>query len=132
VTPDLEKLEALAKAATPGPWFVAIGHSVCVISNKKGQSIFATTCAPYYKPVPEGGLDNASFAIGANPQTILALIARVRELEAALKPFADIAAKYDADFYGREVSDDFDTAWDGEGNRVGDLRNARRTLKGTP
>lgn len=55
---------------------------------------------------------------------ILALTARVKELEEALKPFAEHAEKYDPD-----EGDDSDTAWDSD-FKVGDLRRARLALSG--
>ena len=111
---DFSELERLAKAATPGPWRHATYLSgtqnvefpgsigVAVVEDiKDGDDDSVATCpdaahaAVAHRKEDKGGkydtqrYHNAAFIAAANPQTILALTARVKELEEALKPFAD-------------------------------------------
>lgn len=101
---DLDKLEALAKAATPGPWTLC--HHLKSVEHDKGCTcgyrgliygpddvVPMAICQPGHDAEPEGqeGLGpqryereteiaNAGWIAAANPKTILALIADVRAL----------------------------------------------------
>ena len=76
---DLDDLERKAKAATPGPWEADYGAAA--ISGPNGFAIY-----------DEGGHseEDAAFIVAAR-NSFLALIDRIRLLEAALKPFKEAA-----------------------------------------
>jgi hypothetical protein len=72
---NLDELERLAKAATPGPW---CDRGFGSIQPESGGSLVAVTvtkggCLPDY-------VENSAFIAAANPAAILALIAEVRAL----------------------------------------------------
>lgn len=125
---DFSELVRLAEAATPGPWKQHLVDDTTVICSH------GDVCCTFANGGRDDDVDfdtdterceaNAAFIAAANPQTILALTARVKELEEALKPFAEHAEKYDPD-----EGDDSDTAWDSD-FKVGDLRRARLVLSG--
>lgn len=74
---DIDALEVLAKAATPGPW---CDRGFGSIQPESGGSLVAVTvtkggCLPDY-------VENSAFVAAANPASILALIAEVRALRA--------------------------------------------------
>jgi hypothetical protein len=120
MTPDLEKLESLAKAATPGPWVVKDGANSHVFDQRISLENDISVA------FSEGA--DAAF-IAAACEAVPSLIARVRELEAVLKPFADEAAQYDENDDDDAPSDN-DTAWSSDFT-VGELRAAHQILKGT-
>lgn len=70
---DLDALERLARAATPGPW---VSDGCDIKSPNEALWIY-----------DEGGHSegDARYIAAMNPETTLALIARVRELEGALR-----------------------------------------------
>ncbi|HEX8610212.1 MAG TPA: hypothetical protein VF800_02905 [Telluria sp.] len=90
---DTTELKRLAEAATPGPWIakferwvIPAGHADRNIGGSTNpmrdfedyaHQICATSCK--YLPVR----DNAAYIAAANPTVVLALIARVAELEAS-------------------------------------------------
>ncbi len=89
---DIEAIEALARAATPGPWHVRGARGRMERQEwrlvdrydeaaKKDENI---ACVGYD---PRNGLGetDAQFIAAANPQAILSLIAKLREMEEALK-----------------------------------------------
>lgn len=65
-TLDLDELEKIARAATPGPWVVFQDEVV----DGEGRRVFVSYGLDYQR--------NASFAAAANPQTVLALIQMAR------------------------------------------------------
>lgn len=76
---DLDELDRLAKAASPGPW---CDRGFGSIQPESGGSLVAVTvtkggCLPGY-------VENSAFIAAANPAAILALTAEVRRLRAAL------------------------------------------------
>jgi hypothetical protein len=112
MTLDIDELEALAKAATPGPWDVGVIHNEGEYGTGEdsysGFKSYVVGCGPVdnWKSIvdtsnsdvamievdgdydstdtwDEVGKCNASF-IAAAREAVPALIARVRELEAAL------------------------------------------------
>lgn len=90
---DLDKLEALARAATPGEW-IADGVDIRTCDGWMiGQAWFGR------EQSTKDDLCNAAYIATANPAAILALIKRVRVAEAAL---ADVRDAYD----GHEDADD--------------------------
>jgi hypothetical protein len=81
---DLDKLEALAKAATPGPWRLSEKEIIVYSADEQhGYNVHDMKGGGH-----EGMLENhkkdAAFIAAANPSAVLALIARVRELETEL------------------------------------------------
>ena len=76
---NLDELEALAKAATPGPWMRLFGERTVydrLNDGCRGNAIVRTDIHP-----PLGkDIDNLDFIAAANPETILALIALLREM----------------------------------------------------
>jgi len=92
---DLERLKELAEKATPGPWFVGIADeprrgpvdaeykapgyydNIGVISSTSGGT--AVGCNEYNV---FSDLGTATYIAAANPEVVLKIIARVRELEA--------------------------------------------------
>ena len=71
MTLDLDKLEQLARAATPGPW-VATGG---IVYYKRGDFVCAEIADTRSSPHP---LPNAAYASAAGPDVVLALIAELR------------------------------------------------------
>ena len=85
MTTNLDKLEALAKAATPGPWEDLSNHPdhLCGTINKgkkhiAGCSWFETWREEQHVSVEEA-LANAAYIAAANPTTMLELVAELRE-----------------------------------------------------
>lgn len=78
----LAELEEAASNATPGPWY-----DDCCGSVEAGKK--RRTVARFYQHTPggtlhqgfQGCIPNAQHIAAANPATVLALIARIRELE---------------------------------------------------
>lgn len=80
----LEELRLAAGAATPGPWepyFNMHGDPFVVPSTM--PYLTSRLCDVSIAP-SDYGRDNAIFIAQANPETVLALIALVKELSAAL------------------------------------------------
>ena len=88
---DLDALETTAKAATPGPWRAADQHGlmwgstpVWCVSLADDAGMFLGDIA--YLPQRDGiEKPDAEHIATFDPATVLALIARVRAAEAALK-----------------------------------------------
>lgn len=80
---DLDELERLAKAATPGPWRMVALSSHYGVTH--GDYRFPTVVYAHegWDGYGNGSSrPNADYIAAANPATVLALIARVREAEA--------------------------------------------------
>lgn len=100
-TLDLDKLEAIAAAATPGPWREGADPwngkplfvSDALDGNGNPTSIIR---APSPEWGEEGGFEitiaDSAYIAAANPETVLKLIRRVRELEAAVNEIRAIAS----------------------------------------
>ena len=76
---DIDELERLAEAATPGPW---CDRGFGGIQPESGGSLVAVTvtkggCLPDY-------VENSAYIAAANPTAILELVAEVRRLQTAL------------------------------------------------
>lgn len=100
--PDLDALEKLADEATPGPWITETGmETVWVGSSKANAAKVARIICPvdvgpgYTTEYVEQQTANAAFIAAANPATIKALIAELKEARRLLKPFAAAAEKLD-------------------------------------
>lgn len=86
MTLDLDAIEQSARAATPGPWeYVAFRHMQHDVFTPEDD-----------RPLAEGAgtihcwhAADARHIATANPSTVLALVARVRELEAAILALSD-------------------------------------------
>ena len=79
---DLDKLEKLAMGATPGPWSTndhGVENNIEVTSNYCTIATVASWLSGV--PVSEWTDPNAKFIAAANPETVLKLIVRIRELE---------------------------------------------------
>jgi len=113
---DLDALQAVAEAATPGPWEFdtekndgeygddidgGIGFDSYAIRDEKGQTLFDSlnSDAAYvqgewdedsFRAWDEVAEKNAKFIAAANPKTILALIDRLRKAEAAVCGRCDV------------------------------------------
>lgn len=88
---DLEKLEQLAKAATPGPWawkhfgrmteppvlIANHGRRPVIIADGNTRDISNGILKPMFPGQP-----NSDYIAAANPETMLALIQRIKKLEA--------------------------------------------------
>ena len=107
---DLDEIERLARAATPGPWFhcqpfQTVPAVRTIHGPVPGQRVdyVAREPAPVHRPaiIPMEGRETTTrshdmaFIAAANPATILALVARLRAAEAALHPFAWAAEDLD-------------------------------------
>ena len=82
---DLDELERLAQEATPGPWEMGKSSIMC------RSCLHLRGCYNIYQEAdctdvthPQAGLDqqDAAYIAAANPQTVLALIKRLREADA--------------------------------------------------
>lgn len=98
----LAEIEAAAKAATPGQWG-ADGSFVCTARTEGG-----TTYVETWSGVSDANrVEDARYIAKANPANVLALTARVRELEkdAARYRWLRENAKYQ--LYGDQIIDLF-------------------------
>jgi len=78
--PDLDKLEALARAATPGPWAYQEDSDVYTHIVRPAQSL--GRIVHHYSQDTSGVVEaNARFTAGANPAAVLALIALARRAQ---------------------------------------------------
>lgn len=103
---EIEELERKAKAATEGPWFPhdfteapsdspPSAHDVAVSCTTPDHILVASMGGGLWGPRGDAGILqaklDADYIAAAHPATTLALIARIRELESAIRPFADYA-----------------------------------------
>ena len=81
----LKELEEAAKAATPGPWFPVSNNAFLEINtdDDKAAPSVANVCSSQFLDGGSKEAENGLHIARANPDTVLALIARVRELEKA-------------------------------------------------
>ena len=84
---NLSELEALAKAATPGPWET---NKEDIISN-----VMEVIANNGYVSVCDADPYDALFIAHANPQTILQMIALIRQIGDALEVASDLTMPYD-------------------------------------
>lgn len=73
---DLDELDGLAQAATPGPWEVTHGGSVYSLHGDTDGG----SCEILYDTFGPG--DDSAYIAAASPDVVRALIARVRAAEA--------------------------------------------------
>ena len=75
--PDLDRLEALARAATPGPWKKDSSYTIGPVSDEDDQSYgFVIPLADVYG---DNRTPDAAFIAAANPAAVLALISLARK-----------------------------------------------------
>jgi hypothetical protein len=86
---DLDKLEVTAKAAEPGPWWLSEQDGL-VCSGPDGTDAMEVGAVDF-------GSRNLAYLLDASPDVTLALIGRIRELEAGLQEAADIVISWDED-----------------------------------
>lgn len=88
--PDLDKLEALARAATPGEWKAmphgrVVGGPLRHYVNGSAKAQIASFSVTFHEQAPEDEPErqqaNADFAAAANPEQVLALIALARRAQ---------------------------------------------------
>lgn len=82
----LNELEALAKDATQGPWMRLFGERTVYDRMNDGCRGVAIVRTDTHPPCGKD-VDNLDFIAAANPATILALIALVRQQHEALEGF---------------------------------------------
>lgn len=76
---DLDRLEALARAATPGPWKKDSSYTIGPVSDEDDQSYgFVIPLADVYG---DNRTPDAAFIAAANPAAVLALIALARRAQ---------------------------------------------------
>ena len=97
---DTSRLRALAEAATPGEWGVLPADTTEIVS-RSGYDI-ATTWdamkndrADVYNTDYKRTDQNAAYIAAANPQTVLALLDRIAELEEAVVMVREQAERVD-------------------------------------
>jgi len=105
-TLNLDEIEALAKAATPGPWVVD-GDFLRTLDPIEVEYERTSIADLRYFHMPLDH-DNAAYMAATNPTAVLSLIttirtltARVAELEGVLEPFANMAGRIDPRLEGR-------------------------------
>lgn len=105
MTLDLDQLEALAKAATPGPWRVGaypaeiVGDTHVCIDTEIGVKVILRGNENFY----EEARANAAFSAAADRDTILTLIAEVRVLrEDKARLDSGCIVTYERDEFGEE------------------------------
>lgn len=101
---DLERLEAMARAATPGPWWVEEGS--CILANTTNANSPAWCIGQTQAEDWRQADANAAHIAAFDPPTILALLARLQAAEREvhrLEPIrrlshqlADLARRVDA------------------------------------
>ncbi len=82
-TDDLNKLKRLAEEATPGPWALDDLNTLNVISVH--EDCYTPELGTYLNVSINGFYKDSRFIAAANPQTVLALLGRIEELEEALE-----------------------------------------------
>ena len=92
MTIDLDKLEELARAATPGPWDTCIHstqngtvknkYTVSTAKGKRGSGMIADCEFVMTPHVSARKAENASFIAATDPTTILELIRLARNANA--------------------------------------------------
>jgi hypothetical protein len=70
---DLDRLEALAKSATPGPWWIDEEGAICTSGKETPIDLRPIVFDAAYENV----LD-ATYIAAVDPQTVLALVAELR------------------------------------------------------
>lgn len=103
---DLDALETLARAATPGPWWCEeldeVGDTIGILTVKTPCEVLAVMSDTQ---APIDNADNAEFIAAASPDVVLGLIERLRAYRQALW---DIYAILGADTDGDTTPDAVD------------------------
>jgi len=82
---NLDELKKLAEAATPGPWHYDCGNWEVESQNKDTfRYSICNLIEGMEETEPVDALPNGEYIAAANPQTVLALIERIRTYEAKL------------------------------------------------
>ena len=93
MTVDLEALEQAAKAASAGPWaWSPSGDALCAAADQLVLWSSSNTDEEFdenFETTVTASISDRAHIAGADPSTVLALIARIRELETALTAAAD-------------------------------------------
>lgn len=101
---DIEELERLAKAATPGPWATNFTYYRVESEKEHGWINDGWAIAEFHGTDKEA---NHLFVAAANPAAVLELIAKIKELQskldAVMEPLTnDCAKKLITDYYGTQ------------------------------
>lgn len=75
---NIDELDRLAKAATPGPWHVEKETLVCYTHAAGIIPLSLSVAIPCAHPLPA----NAAYIAAANPAAVLELVAELRRLRA--------------------------------------------------
>ena len=116
---DLDALEAAARAATPGPWLHTSGHGddwVGIADEDRPNFKGGIICHPPHGW--DGSMEwwpaNGAYIAALHPSAALALIARVRRAEAALREASNALSKalhYVPDRDAAPLQEAADRAW---------------------
>ena len=82
---NLAELERLARAATPGPWEWWTSNSFRRLSARRDGDVLCAVSCRDGVPDIKGSEANKDFIAGANPETVLALIERLKEARTILQ-----------------------------------------------
>lgn len=96
MTPNHSTLEALARAATPGPWFD------CDVLDAPGGAIINKDDRRVARLEPESDdfsddercMADAAYIASANPQAILAILAQLRAAQGVIEAARDFRKEY--------------------------------------
>ena len=126
----LSELEALARAATPGPWEVfeqpvadkheAIDELVVLVggtnefSNVLPMLVAPNNLCPAITGCGKDGIPNAAFISAANPATILAMIELIRLQHEAIKRAFIYIPKRNGDYLKNDAVIEAFKKWEGE------------------
>lgn len=109
---DLDRLEVLAREATPEPWAALetalVSDNPDVPDNGDEYDFGDATIVDYSPYAEEAGTipyaPNAAYIAAADPSTLLALIARLREAEDAMNVCARCGEEIDAELAAEEAA----------------------------
>ena len=88
---DLDKLEELAKKATPGPW----SSNGPLAVNTSQDHPLCTLSSAFHRELENGKAgQDAEFIASANPTTVLELIAEVRKLRLEVDRLKELNLSY--------------------------------------
>lgn len=82
---DLDRLEAAAKAATPGPWNPSPGRALVVSQKDISEPVICNCLSEQFAQAPK----DAAFISAVNPAVVLELIAELRAKNRLLEEIFD-------------------------------------------
>lgn len=78
MTIDLDRLEAVAKAATPGPWNPSPGRALVVSRVDISEPVICNCLSEQFAQAPK----DAAFIAAVSPDVVLELVAELRKAKA--------------------------------------------------